>query len=165
MKNISLIISLILITIQANAQDFKVPENYKLEEEEDYSRFEKDVIEGVNWLLATPVTKDQAKRKEVNAFLMKWLMGSPSVSIELSQDVATFMGCNDCLIIFMGGWAKYALEHKNSSNKIKENLAGIESLIDFYRSNKNDLGKIKAIEKYIKLQERNKLVEYIESKV
>lgn len=162
---LTLLILILLISVQSFAQEFRVPENYTFKSKEDYYTYEKDVIEGINWLVNTPISSNTAKRKEVNAFLMKWLSGSPYVTIELSQDIVTFMDCPDCLMVFLGGWTKYALENKDNSNKIKGNLAGIESLIEFYKKNQDALGKNKAIQKYIKLQEKDKLLTYIESRV
>ena len=147
------------------SQGFSVPKDYKFETKEDYPRYEQDVINGINWLLETPLTREQAKRKEVNAFLMKWITGSPSVSIELRQEIVTFMDCADCLMAFLGGWTKYALETKDYSSKLKGNLAGIESVIAFYQKNREVLGKNKAIQKYIKLQKKNKLEDHIQSKI
>ena len=160
----ALLVFMLLISAQSFAQEFQVPENYAFNTKEDYYTYEKDVIEGINWLVNTPVSSNTAKRKEVNAFLMQWLSGSPYVTIELSQDIITFTDCPDCLMVFLGGWTKYALETKDNSNKIKGNLAGIESLIEFYKKNQDALGKNKAIQKYIKLQEKAKLLKYIESK-
>jgi len=93
------------------------------------------------------------------------MMGSPDVSIEISADVVTFMDCADCLLIFMCGWTKYSLETKDYSNKLKGSIAGIESVIEFYKKNKDALGKNKAIQKYIKLQDKNELTKYLESKI
>lgn len=156
---------LFLISIQSFSQEFEVPRGYEFNKKEDYYTYEKDVIDGVNWLVNTPVNTNTAKRKEVNAFLMKWLTGSPSVTIELSQEIVTFMDCSDCLMVFLGGWARYSLETNDKANKLKGNLAGIESVIEFYKKNQESLGKNKAIQKYMKLQEKNKLEKYVEARV
>jgi Flp pilus assembly protein TadD len=137
----------------------------QLKTKEDYAKYEQDVINGYNWLMKTPIDMESTKRKETNAFLMQWITGSPNVSIELSEKIVTYMDCGDCLMMFMGGWTKYALESKDFKNKVKGNLAGTEGVIEFYLSNKNSLGKNKAIEKFIKLKEENKLEEYIKSNI
>lgn len=156
---------LFLVSFQTFSQDFETPKDYKLEKDEDFVLYEQNVIDGVNWLLKTPLTQDQVKRKRVTTFLMKWLTGSPNVSIELTQEIVTFIGCSDCLMAFMGGWAKYSIENKDYTNKVKGNMAGIESVIEFYKKNMGALGKIKAIQKYMKLQEKNQLEKNIESKL
>lgn len=163
MKKTAITFLLLIASIGLFSQDFEVPEDYVLDKEKDYAQYEQDVIDGVNWLLKTPVTKEKAKRKEVNAFILKWIIGSPSVSIEINEGIVTFMKCSDCLLMFMGGWTKYALEAEDDIDTMHGTIAGIECAIEFYKKNKSSLGKNKAIEKYIKLQEKNELEEYLES--
>ena len=64
----------------------------------------------------------------------------------------------------MSGWTKYALTTKNY-NKLDANLAGTESVINFYSKNKTLLGKNKDIEKFIKLKGKGKIKSYIKSKI
>lgn len=165
MKRLILFAFLCLVCLQAFSQSFEVPADYKFETKDDYSKYEQDVIEGVNWLLKTPLNQEQAKRKEVNAFLMEWLSGSPSVTIEVNSEIVTFMDCPDCLMVFLGGWAKHTLETKDNSDKLKGNLAGIESVIKFYELNKATIGKNKAVQKYIKMKEKGNLEEHIRARI
>jgi len=65
MKKIVLIVSLFLISSQSFSQIFVVPNDYKLEKKEDYAKYEKDVIEGINWLLRTPVNNEEVRKKEL----------------------------------------------------------------------------------------------------
>ena len=165
MKTILLFAVAVLFATQSFAQTFEVPAGYKFETKDDYTKYEQDVIGGINWLSSTPINQEQAKRKDVNAFLMKWMSGSPTVSIEVSQKIVTFTDCPQCLMAFLGGWTKYSLETGDNKNKVKGNLAGVEGVIQFYKLNKATLGKNKAIEKYIKLQEKGRLEEHIKSRV
>lgn len=163
MKTITLSLILITISFGLYSQDFVVPKNYNLDKSEDYVHYEQDVIKCFNWLMKTPINEQLSKRKEANAFLLKWLSGSPNVNIEIKQEIVTFMGTSpDLLMIFMGGWAKYSLESKEYDNKIAGNLAGIEAVIEFYTKNKNLIPKDKNVEKYVKMKEKGKLKEYIE---
>lgn len=165
MKNIIAILFTLLVSFPTFSQNFEVPKDLHLETKEDYAQYEGDIIRGVDWLIKTPVDSEKEKRSEVNAFLLQWLTGSPNVMIEITQEVATFMDCSDCLMIFMGGWAKYSLENNDYADKIKGNLAGIESLIEFYNGNKKALGNNNVIEKYVKLKDKGKLEKYIKSKI
>ena len=165
MKTILLIITLLFSISQSFSQEYSIPKDYNFKTKDDYVKYEKHIIEGVNWLLKSPLTSEKTKRKEINAFIMKWMTGSPTVSIELSQDIVTFMDCPDCLMLFMGGWTKHVIETKDNSNKSKGNLAGILAVIEFYNLNKAALGKNKAIEKYIKIQTKGTLEKYIDSKM
>ena len=136
-------------------------EEFRLETAEDYAKYEQLVINGHNWLLNTPVEQEVAKRKEINGFLVQWISGSPSVSVEITESIVTYLGCPDCLMMFMSGWTAKALESGDFDNKFEGNLAGTESVIAFYKSNKKVLGKNKAIEKLAKLKEKGKLKDFI----
>jgi hypothetical protein len=155
-----LIISIILFQdSRLFAQEFQVPVDYKLVKVEDYAPFEQDVINCVKWLSDTPVDQNIGKRKEANAFLMKWIMGSPNIKIDLRPEFV--MSNPDLLMAFLGGWTKYSLETKDFSDKVKGNVAGLENAIDMYNKNKKATGKDKNIEKYIKLQSKGKLEEEV----
>jgi hypothetical protein len=165
MKSITLTLVLALFSIGLFSQEFEVPKNYKLDKAEDYALYEQDIIKCVDWLMKTPLNEQKAKRKEANAFLLKWLTGSPNVTIEIKPEIVTFMGTSpDLLILFMGGWAKYALESKDFKNKIAGSMAGIEAVIEFYTKNKAFLKKDKNVEKYAKMKNKGTLKAYIEKK-
>ena len=138
-------------------QEFQAPTNYNLVKAEDYASYEQDVINCVKWLTETPLDQNTEKRKEANAFLMKWMTGSPNVKLELRQEIVTFMSNPDVLMAFLGGWTKYSLETGDFSNPLKGNIAGIENVIFFYNKNKKVIGKDKNVEKYIKLQSKGSL--------
>lgn len=163
MKTITLLLILITLPIGLYAQDFEVPKNYTLDKAEDYAPYEQDIINCFDWLMITPINEQTEKRKEANIFLLKWLIGSPNVHIEIKQEIVTFIGTSpDLLMIFMGGWTKYSLESKNFDNKIEGTKAGIESVIEFYNKNRKFLPKDKNIEKYIKMKKKGTLNDYIE---
>ncbi len=164
----TMISTLILLTISSFllAQEFEIPPNYQLVEAEDYAPYEQDVINCVEWLTKTPLNEQPDKRKEANAFLIKWLMGSPYVHLEINSNIITFMESSpDLLMIFMGGWAKYALKSRDFDNKVMGNKAGIEAIVDFYNANRDSLPKDKNVEKYVKMKKKNSLEEYIKAHI
>ncbi len=162
MKKISITLILTVLSITLFAQNFEIPANYNLEKPEDYAKYENDVVNCIDWLMEAPVNEQAAKRKEANAFLLKWLSGSPDVHIEINPQIVTFMESEpELLMIFMSGWAKYSIENKDPKNKVAGNMAGIEAVIKYYTKNKAYLKKIKEVEKYIKMKEKGKLEEHV----
>lgn len=145
------------------AQEVNIPKDLKLENAEDYKKTEPLVLRATEWLVKTPVSENPDKRKEINAFLMKWMTGSPTVSIELVPGIVP-LDCADCLMLFMSGWTTYSLENNYSKNKVDGAVAGAENAIEFYLNNKSELGKNSDMEKLIKQQKKGKLPKYIESK-
>jgi hypothetical protein len=112
--------------------EFTVPE-YKLEANEDYAKFEQDIIKAANWLETTAVSKDMAKRKNVNVFVATWLAGSPNVRITFHPLVAKLSKKNHQLLgMFMAGYARYALENNYEKDEVKLYAAGIRSVINLY---------------------------------
>jgi len=163
MNKIKTLIFLLFVSTSLLAQEVEIPNDIKLENAEDYQKTEKLVLNSTEWLLKTPVSENPEKRKEINAFLMKWMSGSPSVSIELVSGIVP-LDCGDCLMSFMSGWTKYSLENEYSKNKIECAVAGAENAIEFYEKNKSELEKNSDMEKLKKQQKKGKLKKYIESK-
>lgn len=162
MKTITTLTCLLIMGTSLFAQQLEIPNDLKLEVAEDYKKTEQLVLEATEWLLNTPVSENAKKRQEINAFLMKWMSGSPTVTIELIDGIVPY-DCSDCLMSFMSGWTKYSLENGYSKDKIAGALAGAENAIEFYKKNKSVLGKNSEMERLIKNQKKGKLREYIES--
>lgn len=161
---LSLFLLCFLVTT-SYAQEFQVPTNYKLVKAEDYDKYEQDVIKATNWLIETPINAQKTKRVEVQKFLFMWLQGSPKVSIEVKQNIVTFMESPEAFIIYLGGWASYCIENNDYKNDLQGNVRGIENVITFYNKNKKELGKIKGIERYKRLQKKGKLESHLKSKL
>lgn len=134
---------------------------YTLEKAEDFAQYEQDVIDGHNWLLENKLGTNPTKRQNLSVFIMDWVEGSPNVLIELNEKVLKYTDCGECLMIFLGGWSKYSLESRDFKNMQEGALAGTLDVIQFYLNNKKVLGKNKAIEKLIKLKEKNELKSFI----
>ena len=165
MKPFATLLACLCLSIGAMAQKFDLPTNIKLESPEDYASYEQDILKAVNWLEKTPLGEQDNKRKDVASFLQRWLTGAPNVTLEINADIATFTEeCPDCMVIFMGGWAVHALENKDSET-VNGNVAGLESVLEFYDSNKELLGKIKSLDKYTKVQSKGDLKSHIESQL
>lgn len=161
MKKTCLFLSFLFLAVQSFAQDAVVPEYYELEEKEDYAPYEDAVVNGVNWMLKTPLGADPNQRSKVNKFVLLWIMGSPDVHVEINPNIVNFMETSpDLLVVFLGGWTKYVLETEDE-DKVAGNKAGLEAILDFYTKNKTELKKDKAIQKYLKMQSKGTLDAFI----
>lgn len=145
---------LLLVGQTTFAQDFEIPKNVHLEKKSDYTKYETAVLNGINWLEQTNVEEQLVKREKISAFVLQWIMGTPSFSIGLQTFQLKLTKKNPELILsFLGGWTKFAIENPSEKeNTIKANIAGFQSLIKVYASNKgHGMKKDKKIEKLIKL--------------
>ena len=162
MKKLFGILMFSILAFSLVAQEFEVPKNCILSKEEDYAKYEGDILKGIDWLLKTPISSQPEKRREVNTFVITWLTGSPTVTVNIKPEIVNFMKPNpDLLMVFMCGWTKYSIETKDNNNTAMGNQKGIEAVMEFYIKNKEYLKKDNNVEKYIKLKENGKLEEYI----
>lgn len=162
MKYIILLVALSFSLNQnINGQKYTPPQIREIKSPEEFIKLEPEVLKGIDYLLNSPVDKDQDNRKATATFLMLWMSESPDVSIVLDQTIAPFLECGDCLIAFMTGWTKYAIENKYPKDKLKGALAGIENTVALYLKNRKSLGKIKSIENFRKMKAAGKLENYI----
>lgn len=129
-----------------HARAFEIPDFYSFETPEDYETYEQEMLAGINWLLETPMDEQTAKRQKTNDFVLKWMAGTPKVTLRIQASVVTFMTTSpELLIVFMAGWTKYALAQQAYKEPRSGTLAGLEAVIAFYIKNKAAMGKVKML--------------------
>ena len=167
MKKLLFVTVLLSICQLGFAQEFEVPAAYEMKTLEDYARYQPMMVDCINWLENTPVNEQTEKRKAANKFLLQWVTGTDYVSMEIHADMIKHSDKNaQLLLVFLGGWAKYALENPEDKNNQKMgNLAGLHSVIAFYQKNTAYLKKDRSVKKLIKLQEKEKLEEWVEERL
>ncbi|RSK29589.1 hypothetical protein [Hymenobacter metallilatus] len=132
----SILLSLLLTASAARAQtSYKVPTGYSFQTADDYAEYEPQVIAAVNWLEKTPLNQEPALRKETDQFLFQWISGSSSVSVQLQKYVADLAGQDsELLMLFMGGWARYQLQHPETKDAVQLNTEGIRTMLRAYQA-------------------------------
>jgi hypothetical protein len=148
----------------ASGQSFEVPSGYSFQTKEDFSKYEPQVIQAVNWLESVPLNQEVSKRKEVNVFLFKYIEGSPAVSVEMRKYVMDLTQKNpDLLMAFMGGWTRYQLENPSSSDPLKMHMAGVKTMVKIYQL--GGAAKDKGVEKLSKMASEQELEAWVKSKL
>ena len=162
MKRISIILFLLGSSLYGISQESLIPQNYSLEKAEDYSKYEKEVVKCIEWLEATPLNEQEKLRDDVNTFVGKWINGSPTITVELNANTSVYFKKNvELLPYFLCGWTKHMLQHpEDNKDVVKGNLAGLRSVIRIYQKGIK-VKKDKEIEKLIKLENDNKLENWI----
>jgi hypothetical protein len=154
----------LLLTNTLFGQHFQVPPNYSFTSKDDYSKYEKAVIQAVDWLENTPLNQETDKRKQVNIFIFKYIEGSPTVSVALQGYVTELTKKNpELLIAFLGGWAKYQLEHPTVKDQVKLNTEGVKTIMKIYKL--GGAAKDKNVEKLLKLTADPELENWVKSKL
>ncbi len=134
---------------------------YELKNKEDYALYEEDIVKMTNWLVQTPLSEETELRRQINAFIVEWVSGSPNVSVELSEKTVPYLKCRECLALFMGSWSKYCIENNDYENSTEACYSATKDVITFYTKNKKALGKNKEIEKLIALEDKGELKTYL----
>jgi hypothetical protein len=141
------LVSLAGFRAHAQAPTYDLPMNIVLNTKDDYGKYEKDVIAAAKWLEEAPLDQDKEKRAQVNDFVMKWLMGSPNVSVAITPSVSALFEFNPVLMnIFMAGYTRYILETGSAATTFDATKAGLNSIVNVY-SKGVSVSKDKSIEK------------------
>jgi Tfp pilus assembly protein PilF len=118
-------------------------------------------VEWFDWLYNTPVGAEPEKRKKVNADLILWITNTSLVTVEVKEKIVPYMDQGECLVIYLGAYAKYVL--RNSNNVVEANQYATTHVLDFYEKNRDALGPNKGAEKLLRMRKEGKLEDYIKA--
>ncbi|RFZ95226.1 hypothetical protein D0C36_06785 [Mucilaginibacter conchicola] len=151
---------LFLLTLSLSSfaqQTYEVPVNYTLVAADDYPKYEADVIKTVDWLQQNPWTANEAKAKQANTFLIAWLTGTKAVTLNIDKPLIDLTDKNPpLLVIFMGQFAKYTLEHKDNTDPRAANEAALKAMAEKYEQEPSRQKNSK-MEEMIKANKNGKL--------
>lgn len=172
MKKILSVILVIAFGANLNAQGIRDADLKKRNSESADVNFEikraigndQDFLTAFNWLMETPIHQEEERRQLVNASIANYIEENQQFDIELDIKLLKFAETSpELLPVFMGGYTAYMIEHGNF-DLLEANLAGVESVIEYYKKNEKFLEKDKNIEKFIRKAEKDKLEKYVERK-
>ena len=161
MKQILMFASLLVVFIfygngSFGQAAFELPPNIELKVKDDYTKYEPTVVAAAKWLEETDLDKDAQKRQDVNAFVLQWISGSPTVSVDITTNLSKIYGKNPTLIgIYLASYSKHFIENRSSATKLTAAKAGILSMMNVY---KKDI-------RIIKNKEMDKLIRFSNSEL
>jgi len=156
----ALLILSLFIAFGANAQDFEVPSDLPSTKEE-FANSEKDMIAAAKWLEATAMGSQMDKRIKVNAWVIGWIINSPSVTLEIHSDFVDLFDKNPHLnTVWMANYARYILENNYSKDQVQAHVAALRSVINCYNLG-GDLKKDKSLAKLIEKDKEGKLEDWV----
>ena len=128
---VSTVFSIQLVNGQA---DFSLPENISLKNKEDYAKYENLVIQSAIWLEKTDMDKDPDKRKRIDAFVIKWVAGTPAFTLNLEDPVSVLTDRNpELLALYIASYARNILEDKKGSSNFTATKAALKSITSVYK--------------------------------
>lgn len=161
MKKIALVLVAMVMAQCAMAQElqFQLPIMPEKMWPSDYANYEADVLNCCNYLLSVDPSFNQPKHEECTSFLVRWLSGSPNVSVALDSRLVDAKK-GDLLVAFMAAWTRHALTNKEDGNLINAQVA-TEEMLAFYSNYKESIGKSKLTEKLLKEQAKGRLASIV----
>jgi len=156
---------LLAVPVSSFAQDFDVPDNVVMKTKEDYPKYEKDIINAAKWLESKPIGVEKEKRKQIDGFVLRWLMGSANVNVSYTPFLMKLFDNNpQYLPIYMAAACRNCLENNYSKDSLQATVAGIKSVITCYYLQ----GEYKKNKLFIQAVEANKdgkLEDWVKSSV
>ena len=134
MKKLFLLFTFVTSAFYLQAQSLRLPDVPSFESEADYKAAEPTILECIDWLAKHPL--DAAERPIVSRYVLIWLTGCPYMTITLQSYVADLSKKNtDLLMLYMGGWTKFALENPDKADDtMQAEMAAMQLVIDYYNS-------------------------------
>lgn len=148
--------------IQAQ-NEFEVPKNLQFKTEEDYKRYEPDIVAAAGWLEDHDLNTDKNKRKQIDAFVLLWVSGAPNVSVTLTLELSNLFKKNDALMfVYLAAYSRHCIQSDSTTEK-ESIAAGLKSVFKVYQKGKG-IKKNKELAKLVKMSDAE-LTAYIEEKL
>jgi hypothetical protein len=158
MKSI-LFLLLIFCSIGLYAQNLPDFDQIRLEQGSDYKPAEPAALQAANYILSTPIAKDDVNRMLSLRFLLRWMTGTPDYTFSLGGNISKAVtGNEDLLGVYMAALAKYALENKESAKDEKKvNLGAAKIVLAYCEDSKNNVKLNKTLKKMIEANKEGNL--------
>lgn len=136
----------------------------KLESKEDFNTTANDAaLQAANYLLSTPIEKNNINRLKSMGYIIRWMTGTPEYSFTLDEQSTKFAKKNDDLLsLYMAAMTKYVLENKadaKDQNKIK--LNAVKLIIIYVKDPANKVKLNGELKKAIEADEKGELANYL----
>lgn len=145
-KNIAILF--FFCSLYVHAQTVPNFDQIKMEKAPDYKAAEPFVLQTANYLLTTPIIKDNPDRLSSLKFISKWMNGTPDHSYVFTDVPEKIGRDNDILGLFMAAMAKYSLDNKAVSKDAKlVKLNALKMLLDYCEVKENNVRMTKQLKK------------------
>ncbi|GGH15738.1 hypothetical protein [Mucilaginibacter phyllosphaerae] len=149
--------------VKASAQSYEPLKSYHFANNQDFEKYEQDIVKTADWLQQTPWAVQGARAEKANQFVLDWAQGSPVVLIELKQAIMDLSDANPQLgFVYMAQYSKYTIQHKNNFDKISANMAALKAVMAKYIAEPTH-NPDKDVEQLIQLDKQSKLEYWIEN--
>ena len=168
MNNLSLIVIFLTYTTLIFAQNTDIQYDYDFKANNDYENYDNTIVDITDWMISTPIDEKVEQRRKYQTFLMNWAAGHPKVKVILNEWTnVTEIGDKNpvMMIIFIAAWSKESVVTGNYDQLTPLHIAAIKAVSRFYEENRDQLKKDRCIEKYIRLQKKGNLSQWVRKRV
>ena len=165
MKKLSLFLFALLFVSLSFAQSFNVPKTYEFKTDADYDKYENQILECVDWLIATPINQNIRKRESAISFLAAYSVKNERVNPYLNKIDFPFLLNGDLGVIYVASWTKSCLTQNYVNNKAEFTLRATNQVVDYYNSNKKKFKKAKGIKIFAEEKQKGTLDSFVKSKL
>ncbi len=155
---LTILIGVLFFSMTAFTQTLPNVDIIKLEKPADYKLAEPYALQTANYILSTPLKKDDKDKISSLRFISKWMSGTPDYSFAVG-DMEDKIGKDiDLLGLYMVSKAKYILENKANAKDPQLVKLNATILLLNYCSNKDNLVKMtKQLKKLAEAKEKGQL--------
>lgn len=158
-------VSALIFLTSAIGQAFKVPDHYSFESIDSYHKYDKDIINCVNWLEKVAPTDVSNNAKRAARFLMEWEIGCPYVQFVQNARIEAFLNdCPEYRVYYVGGWVRYSLQNDGKASKMMCTYAGMKTVLKVYKENRAQKRDAN-LDELLKLDEQSKLRMWVQEKM
>ncbi|MBR5353277.1 MAG: hypothetical protein IK126_06150 [Bacteroidales bacterium] len=155
MKKILLILTALVLSQTAMAQQFSLPILPEKMWPSEYANYETDILNCCNYLLTADPAFNQPKHEECTSFLLRWLEGAPQVQLVVAPDIVDPRN-EQLLLAYLAAWTRHSLQYKDSSPLVCANVA-VEDMLRYYETFQSYVGKSRLCERLLKAQRNGDL--------
>lgn len=126
------------------------------------------ILAMIDGLMSTPLYEGSDRITNLTSMFVQWVLETDKVTVEILPYFVDLTKTNKFLSIpFLCGWTKYALENgwKKSDFPLEENVAAVQSVLSYYKSNEEKMLKDAYILDLEEKSKNNELESYLRTQI
>ena len=149
------------VSIAQNLPDFDA---IKLEVKDDYtSAADNAALIASNYILSTPLQKNNLDRLKSLQYIIRWMTGTPSYSFTIDESATKFARKNEDLLgLYLASMTIFVLENKaDAQDQDKIKLNAIKHVLGFVKDEKNNVRINSELKKLMEADAKGELAAYL----
>lgn len=160
----ALTILLFCIALCGFAQKASQYDNIRLTTANEYRKAEPQVILAADYIVSTPIEKENTNRINAISFLMKWMSGTSDYSFVMNETIQKVTGGDRALMgVYFACLAKYALEKGKNADREEVKYHSYLLFAAYCENPDNNYKPRGEVKKLVEAKNQNKLKEYLDA--